>query len=287
MSPVGPPTTRFEAAQTWITLASLQNHESLLSAYECALNLMPLVAWLGLPIADRHQHLVKIGGIARDAAAAAISAGQYEKALEWLEQGRSIVWTQILRLRTPVDELREINQALADRLLMVSRLLDTGERQSSFIDRGTRSVEEEGRQYRALTTEWETLIEQVRQVPNFENFLRPPKVSHLMKAAHNGPIIVLNISEQRCDALAIISGIEDVIHVPLPNITADGIKALCNELKDLLYSTGVRMRSERAAERLKDENDNHDWRCRQVLAELWTGLAKPVMDSLAFSVGPT
>lgn len=101
MSPIGSPAVRFAAAEVWMLFALSINPETLLTACECALNLMPLVAWLGLPIADRHQHLVKIGKIAREAAAAAISVGQFDQALEWLEQGRSIVWTQILQLRTP------------------------------------------------------------------------------------------------------------------------------------------------------------------------------------------
>jgi tetratricopeptide (TPR) repeat protein len=288
VSRVGSPADRFRAVQLWILLASITEHETLLSAYECAIDLMPLVAWLGLPIADRHQHLVEIGGIVRDAAEAAISAGQYDKALEWLEQGRSIVWTQILRLRTPVDELREVNSDLADRLLTVSRLLDRGSGESTSSGQSTRSIEEEGRQYRALTVEWESIIEEIRLIPDFKSFLRPPNVSQLVKSAQDGPVVVLNISQRlkRCDALAIIPGMEDVVHIPLPNITSNKITELEDELKDHLYSNGVRtMRGERAAERLTDEGDNKD--CRRVLADLWTELAKPVMNSLAFSVGIT
>jgi hypothetical protein len=43
--------------------------------------------------------------VASEAAAAAISAKQYNTALEWLEQGHSIVWNQFLQLRTPFDAL--------------------------------------------------------------------------------------------------------------------------------------------------------------------------------------
>jgi hypothetical protein len=98
-------------------------------------------------------------------------------------------------------------------------------------------------------------------------------------------VVILNIADERCDALAIIDGIEEVIHIPLPNITSSRITALQDELKNLLYSSGVRMRGERAAQRLEDEDDGKAVDCREILAELWTGLVMPVIESLAFSVG--
>ncbi|PVF92339.1 hypothetical protein CPB86DRAFT_195532, partial [Serendipita vermifera] len=284
ISPDGPPSDRFQAADSWIKLASCINHDSLLTAYGCALDLMPLVAWLGLPMADRHQHLVRIGGIARDAAAAAISAEQYDKAVEWLEQGRSIVWTQILQLRTPVDQLREVDPGLADRLLRVSRLLDRGTQQSGLSDSLSSSIDEDGPQYRALTADWEAAINQVRSLPEFEEFLRPLRSSQLINAARDGPVVVLNIAEDRCDALALIPGLEDVVHIPLPDITSERVSELYNELRDQLCSSGVRMRDPRAAKRMPDNADKET--CRLVLAELWTNLVKPVLDSLAFSPHP-
>jgi tetratricopeptide (TPR) repeat protein len=281
-SQFGPPRARFSAASAWISIASLRNHQSLLDAYECALDLIPLLAWLGLPIQDRHKQLINIGGIAREAASAAISAGEYEKALEWLEQGRSIVWTQILRLRTPVDQLRNANPDLADRLLHVSRLLDQMSGQNLPSERDLKAIEEQGRQHRASTAEWESIIEQVRALPNFEDFLKPPDSSRLINAAQNGPAVILNIAEERCDALALIAEIDEVIHIPLPNITSSRVGELQVELKGFLNSTGIRMRGERAAQRVTEGVD--DEVCKGILAELWTGLVKPVLDSLAFSV---
>ncbi|PVF92653.1 hypothetical protein CPB86DRAFT_790943 [Serendipita vermifera] len=280
--PGGPPTELFKAVESWIHLASQIKHGSLLAAYKCALDLIPLVAWLGLPIADRHWHLAKIGGIAREAAAAAISAEEYEKALEWLEHGRSIVWTQILQLRTPVDQLREVDPDLADRLLQVSQLLDRGPQDTGFPGSSGSFTEEEGRKYRALTAEWESLVKQIGSIPNFGNFFQPPSSSRLMEAAQNGPVIVLNIAKSRCDALALLPELDEVIHIPLPDIRFERIVELREEMNDHLYSSGIRMRDTRAATKLTDSDGN----CERVLAELWDNLVKPVLDSLAFSPEP-
>jgi tetratricopeptide (TPR) repeat protein len=282
MSQAGPPILRFRAAKKWSFIASETGHPSLLAAYECAVTIMPLVAWLGLPISDRHQHLVEIGGISRDAAAAAISHEEYDKALEWLEQGRSIVWTQILQLRTPMDHLRDVKPNFAERLVQISRVLDQGLELGPSPGRSTQPTEEQGQQYRALTRERESIIQQVRSLPNFENFLKPPNSLQIKKAAQDGPVVVLNIAEQRCDALALVPALEDVIHVPLPNILPERVTELANELKDLLYSTGVRVRAERAAKKVEEETDEGN--CKSILAELWSGMVKPVLDALAFSV---
>jgi tetratricopeptide (TPR) repeat protein len=277
-SEVGSPTIRLTAANKWIRIASLTNHHSLLNAYECAVGLMPVIAWLGRSIRDRHESLIQMSEIARDAAAVAISLEKYDKALEWLEQGRSIVWNQILQLRTPVDALREVNPDLADRLLRVSRVLDRGIEEKGGIG----STEEAAQQYRASTMEWESILKQIRSISNFEDFLKPMKASRLRDAAQNGPVVVLNISKKRCDALALVPGMEEVICIPLPDITYNKVTKLRDELKDYLYSNGIRMRGERAAQKwIEEEHTNN---CRGILAELWNGLVSPVLDSLAFWV---
>jgi tetratricopeptide (TPR) repeat protein len=277
-SSVGPPSIRLQAAQTWIDIASLINHHSLSDAYECAVGLMPVVAWLGRPIRDRHESLVQMSEIARNAAAAAISLEQYDKALEWLEQGRSIVWNQILQLRTPVDELREVNPDLVDQLLRVSQILDRGVEEKGDLG----PIEDNAQRYRALTMEWESILKEIRSLPNFEDFLKPLRASQLRDTAQNGPVVIINIAKERCDALALVPGMEEVIHIPLPNITYNKATELRDELKDHLYSSGVRTRGERAAQKWIEEGDTND--CRGILAELWNGLVKPVLDSLAFSV---
>lgn len=284
MSPEGPPTARFEAARRWISIASSLNHASLLSAYECALDIMPRVAWLGLPIADRHQHLIQIGGTTRDAAAAAISLGEYEKALEWLEQGRSIVWTQVLQLRTPVDRLREVDSGLADHIFHISRLLDRGPEQKDLLDQEPRSMEEEGRWYRSLTSEWERTVEKIRSLPDFADFLRPPKATRLIGAAQHGPVVVVNIAEARCDALALLPKSDKILCIPLPRITSERIVQLRDDLRDLLSSNGIRMREPRAAVQVTDDDDEEG--CKWILSELWECIVKPVLTSLKLSPHP-
>ncbi|KAG8754426.1 hypothetical protein FRC14_005090 [Serendipita sp. 396] len=282
LSPLGSPSVRLIAARNWIDAASLINHASLLAACESAISIIPLVVWLGLSITDRHQHLAQIGDIVRKVAAIAISLGQCDKALEWLEQGRSIVWTQILQLRTPVDELRAVQPDLADRLLHVSLLLDQDNQDFDLRKDHRGSPEEEARQYRALARERDEIVEKIHSLHRFRDFLMPPKLHRLIEAAKEGPVVVINVSEKRCDALALVYGIDEAIHIPLPDLTFKRIIKLQSELRSLLKSSGVRLRAVRDSE----VDVGGDEGCKRILAELWDHLVKPVLDSLAFGHGP-
>ncbi|KAG8857702.1 hypothetical protein FRB91_011017 [Serendipita sp. 411] len=280
-SSIGPPSARLTAAKKWIHAALINNHTSLLAACECAITIIPLVAWLGLSIPDRHQHLAQIGGIVRDAAAIAISLGQCDKALEWLDHGRSIVWTQILQLRTPVDQLREFEPNLANRLLHISQSLDQGTQESNPRSQLKQSPEEEARQYRALAKEYDEIVDKVRSLPNFRDFLRPPTIYRLVETAKGGPVVVINVSDRRCDALALVYGVDGVIHIPLPDLTSERVAELQVELKVILKSSGIRLRA------LREEIEaGGDEECKRILAELWDNLVKPVLDSLAFISDP-
>jgi hypothetical protein len=53
-----------------------------------------------------------------------------ERALEWLEQGHSVVWGQMLQLRTPMDGLQNNHPDFADNLAHISIELEQGSSRS-------------------------------------------------------------------------------------------------------------------------------------------------------------
>ena len=54
----------------------------------------------------------------------------------------------------------------------------------------------------ALAREWDTLVDKVRNA-GFYDFLRPPRLDSLLPAAAEGPVVIVNVSELRCDALIV------------------------------------------------------------------------------------
>ncbi|KAJ7890443.1 hypothetical protein B0H13DRAFT_2665973 [Mycena leptocephala] len=143
-------------------------------AFRTALELLPELSWLGLSVRDRHHHIVTAGQVVRDAVGTAINACEYGTALEWLEQGRSVIWGQILELRTPVDALKHSHPVLAEKFLLLSRQLeDAGTRDTSLqpglMDRHWESLHSAGQRYHAAANARNLLLKEIRALHKFES----------------------------------------------------------------------------------------------------------------------
>jgi tetratricopeptide (TPR) repeat protein len=278
----GPASIRFHAAILWSQCTHLCHHDvsvpSLLQAYATAFELLPRVSWLGLSITSRHHELVAARTFACDAAAAAILANRLSMALEWLEQGRSVIWGQILHLRTPLDGLRVFDPKLAAKLSSIAIDLERGNSQAFFAGGDNEASPEQAVQkHRRLANEWERVLEQVRKLPSFERFLLPKQYSELQDAACNGPVVVLNASQYGCDALIIASPLE-LHHIRLHNLTygrAHDLQKLLNEMLD-----NQQLYNERHGRCVLPGYSNADGSFRDLLKELWDLVVRPVRDCL-------
>jgi tetratricopeptide (TPR) repeat protein len=286
-STTGSPSLRFRSAVLWARLCSTTDILSSLQGYTLALDLLPQVTWLGQTIQARHRELTAMGSVASEAAAVAISAAHYDTALEWLEQGRSIVWNQLLQLRSPVDTLHEVQPGLADDLMRVSKALERASSrgigsQDIFTQTDLQlSREEIAQGHRRLAEQWETLVEKAREVPGFEDFLRPKRLRQLCSAADSGPIVVINVHRSRCDALALMAGLDEVMHIPLARFSYEKAQEMHRSLNRLLSAAHVRARDTRAMKRVATTTGTG---FPTILSDLWSYVAKPVLDGLAFTV---
>ena len=108
----GSPGDRLSAAFNWVNLATRWSHPSSLDAYRKSLELLEVVIATGSSLETRHLRLTsnrfkETQNLAVDAAACAIGLDQVEMALEMLEQGRSLLFNQAGRYRTPIDGLED------------------------------------------------------------------------------------------------------------------------------------------------------------------------------------
>jgi tetratricopeptide (TPR) repeat protein len=283
-APAGKPITRFRAAYSWAKMATL-NGLSPLEAYKVALDVIPQVAWLGTSINRRYQELSSLGSVVTDAIANAISEREYNLALEWLEEGRSIVWRQLLQLRTPMDELRSVDAPKADRLEQIARALDQAGSSNSIKSMSQVaevSLEQAAQNHRRLAEDWNKLLDEVRQITGFSDFLRPKKASELIKAAHDGPVIAINVQKESCDALVLLPGATDVSCIPLPSLTFEKAADAQKHLMRSLRLAGVRLRTERRP--LAKPTASSPNQLEGVLDLLWTDVVKPILDHLNFLV---
>jgi tetratricopeptide (TPR) repeat protein len=123
-SQAAPSSIRMEAAQRWATMA-VQDGDPVtaLEGYERAIELLPLLAWRALSRADQERQLTDVSGVSCDAAAVAIRVSRPKHAVELLEQGRTVLWSQVLDSRDDLAALRDVRPQLADRLYEVRTAL--------------------------------------------------------------------------------------------------------------------------------------------------------------------
>ncbi|KDN40279.1 hypothetical protein RSAG8_08189, partial [Rhizoctonia solani AG-8 WAC10335] len=283
-SPVGAPRHRFKHARRWATHAS--NHSALncIEAYQTTINLLPQFIWLGATTAQRYEDLKMTETLAVDAATAAILSSNYSLALEWLEHARCVVWNQSLMLRSPLDQLKASHPSLAIRLQTVASQLhgaSSESRESRAASLGSLTPEQVGQEHRRLAKEYNQLLTQARALPGFEDFFQPIKANRLFPAARNGPIVVINCDNSRCDALLILPQQGNVNHILLPNFSGDKARRARSEIEFSVESQRLR---EREVERrpLVEEGQNYEF--SSVLAVLWIDVVKPILDFLGFTV---
>ncbi|XVU29703.1 CHAT domain-containing protein [Actinoplanes sp. CA-054009] len=136
-----------------------------------------------------------------------------------------------------------------------------------------------------LAREWDELVGEVRRLPGFHDFLRPPRLETLLPAASGGPVVLLNISRWQCDALIVTTS--GVRAVPLPDLTLDAVVA---QVRDYLDAVGERQEAtlRGAARRDLDlpAGDDVEEALSECLLWMWESFARTVLDELGHTSEP-
>jgi tetratricopeptide (TPR) repeat protein len=293
------PSLRLRGAKQWAQLMFKhypQSPETII-AFETVMSLLQLVAGQEHTIQHQHLQLQDTSDLPLQAAAAACSLGHIDKALEWLEQGRCLVWTQLNHLRTPIDDLlAHHNPDLAHCFLDVSKRLECAAAQNSPLQSGMSlsdkiSLEKKAHTQLTLATEWDDLLHTIRTtLPGFHNFLQPSSCSTLIhNLPDSGPIVVVNVHHSRCDAIAVLAGLDEPLHIPLPKLSLEKAKAYHQDFMAHLQQHQVHMQAARVGplDNLQERGLQPFQKIKKVhnvLAGLWRNIVKPILEALAFLV---
>jgi tetratricopeptide (TPR) repeat protein len=269
----GQPNMRIRGSLQWAHLAHKHdNLESASEAYDQAIRLLPQVAWIGLDaIAQLKELNSGIQTLGCNAAACMIALAEAEhhnrqrhlgRAIELLDQGRSILWSQTSNFKRDLEDLREVDSDLASDLDDVGKLLARG----CFRDPKDDLSETDAQSYRRYAEKWEELVHRIRGLPGFQHFLLPSPISTLRTAATEGPVVVINSSEYRCDAV-IVPSQGDLVLVPLPDITAAELESLANQQKEF---------ASRKSESVWIPSKDHSETLEQVLNRTWLLVGEPI-----------
>lgn len=268
-----PTLTRIQAAHTLGHQAARAGDTATgLTGLAAAVSLVDEAAWRGLDREALVQILQRTAQLPEDAAALALQTGQPRRAVELLEQGRGVLLAQTLDDHTSYDQVHEHAPQLAERLAGVLQALVAvpqtavaleGDRiypaaeQPSPMDKRT-----------VLAAERDDLLQQIRHIPGLEDFLRPGRFDSLKDAGEHGPVVIVNVSTYRCDALVITH--EDLIPVSLPDLTLERANGWNEALQ----------RAVRQAQATPTGNSSAGKKIMAILAEIGDTITAPVLNTL-------
>ncbi|KDN35795.1 hypothetical protein RSAG8_11292, partial [Rhizoctonia solani AG-8 WAC10335] len=283
LSPRGHLFDRFTAACSWATNAA--SHPAFrtqaLYGYETAMELIPLLACFGAVPDQRRKATQKAGQLATEAAAISIGEGDYALALTLLEQGRSVKWNHMLQLQTPLYHLKlhPEGQSLAEELEGLLKRLQLEENTAPH-----ESLEQSPHEDLCLQDRYQQVLEQIRQLRGFANFMRPKPVEDLVKAARNGPVVVINVHKSRCDALVVhpIARNTGIQHIPLPELSPNRIIEMRDIIDQSLESIGGTRSVGSESGGKEDQRRQATEQLETQLKNLWHWAVNPILDGLGY-----
>jgi tetratricopeptide (TPR) repeat protein len=235
---------RFKLACEWAITARRIHHPTTLAAYKTAMSLMERSLSFAPTVSTQHTRLLAMGAHCQtmplDYASYQIGLGQFEEAVETLEQGRALLWSEMRGLRTPVFQVIE-EDSLAKKFAEINQELETltiavtpsGRPEvDDGIDQSKDGSDAFGRlviKQKKLVEVRDALISQIRSRPGLEGFLRAPSYTTLHSAASRGPVIIVNHCQWRSDIIIIFHN-----YLPCFIPTNETFFARANKLRDKL-----------------------------------------------------
>jgi tetratricopeptide (TPR) repeat protein len=266
------------------TSSHSRDETKVLDLYAQVIDLLPLAANFGLDHSARLQALTSSEGIARNAAARAMLLDCLPQAVEMLEQGRGVFWTQTLHLRANAfDEVPEDDRKELQRML---RVLEHGARRVESMDQSPAQQERELQTRRQLNEAVQALISKIRDYPDLDRFLLPPAFDALFGSLPDGFVVILNASKLGHHALLLNRSTALATSLALKpfQIGFDFAKLRAQLPRDMMSATERGSDGETRAMRI-DSGRTRSF--EDVLSLLWTSVVKPVLDALGLNVGVT
>ena len=264
-------------SSSWATIARRFGLPSASTAYDRAMSSMQASLTFAPTLDSQHSRLVAMSGdfqtIPLEYASYLIYTGHLEQAIETLERGRALLWSEMRGLRTSIDQIRLADSNLADKFSTANRELEALTMALSLDNNVDGNNILEGMdpyghsviRKQKLLDEREKLITQIQALSGFDTFLKPPSFDTLRSAASHGPVIIISHCRWRSDIIILL-------HDSPPSLipTSDGFYSRANKLQGRLLG-----------ERKKGlESNAYEDALRAVLKELYELVGRPVIKRL-------
>jgi hypothetical protein len=277
------PSVRIRAARAAAALIARSAPGRAAGLLERAVRLLGDVVPRELARGDQQYQIREFAGLASDAAALALgkrrrpAAARAGRALSLLESGRAVLLSQMLDTRDDATDLRRQYPELADRLTSLRERLDQPESLAAETVETTAAPGRAAEERRRLADELTATLRQIRAMKGFATFGLPPKVEELVAHAAAGPVVTVNVSDFRSDALLLTAS--GVNAVGLPGLTRDALTEAIGAFHQAIGAATA------------DDTGHHDRISAQramteVLGWLWDVVAEPVLEELGFRQSP-
>ncbi|KIJ58219.1 hypothetical protein HYDPIDRAFT_103094, partial [Hydnomerulius pinastri MD-312] len=266
-----------DSVASWVQHAEQYQHPSILDAYQTSLTVLDHQITIHSSLPLRHGTLQsKITSLANDAFSSALRLNHIEQAVELLEQGRALLWTQLARLENPLVGLQSQSGRGND---LAREFKDLSNKMQSFTNHSHGQGESsDTTQYFKILHSWNDAVRKIRLEPGFSRFLLPPLFTELQEAACNGPVIIVNASKHGCDVLIVLHS-QPPLCVPSVEVNLEDVIRLSSTFVRLIQESTFATRK---------RQDNHDmnrrYRITEALRELWEKIVHPVVRVLQGTV---
>ncbi|KAF4565503.1 hypothetical protein EYR36_002074 [Pleurotus pulmonarius] len=192
-------------------------------AYQSFLNLLGHYLALGPTMKDQYSSLISQAGflsIPMNVAAQVMQHKNTENvkmAVEWLDAGRSLLWSQSQRLSAtlPSSEMlsHELNEKFTSTCHELQNISNEVDKQNtSALTSTIGSHPMDSKYYNALLSrrrklleEFDRLVHLIQHTPGCENYLKPLSFDKLKVAANEGPVIIVNCSSHHSDVIIVLA----------------------------------------------------------------------------------
>ena len=225
-----PLTFRIVIACIWADLSHATQHPSASTAYETALSFIQGIAPFSPTLQLQHSTLTTFPATCHEMplgyASYQVEQGQLEQAIETLERGRALLWSEMRHLRISINQILEADPDLGRKFAALNRDLEELTKSippthkigmDDVVSDDVRARDQFGslfRRHRALLKERDKLISQIRSSPGFDRFLTFPLFNTLRSAASSGPVIIVNHFKLRSDILILHDASPSLIPTP-------------------------------------------------------------------------
>ena len=277
-SDTAPPSVRLKTASFCSNLLISQKLYSRAKAIlRAAVQLLPKISPRQLKRGDQQFNISQFANITSCAVSLCLAdAEDPYKSLQLLELGRGILTNLQLEVRSDISVLEASHSDLAQQFRELQDQIDPTFK-SSMIEEfsDSTSIPDSSKlitERTALVKRFDGLLQYIRSLQGFENFLQGPSESELRSLAHVGPIVVFNVSEIRSDAFLITT--DEIRSVHLPLLTSNSLEKFTNRFFAVIHKQTLRHYRHAMLE------------VNAVLEWLWDVAVNPILVELGFTQIP-